>query len=213
MDFSAEAWLPQGVGLAILVFVAELCVVTISTVRIIFIARGMKGLAALLGFFEITIWLFAIGQIMQHFSDLGCYLGFAGGFTLGNFLGVMLEKRLGLGTLTVRTVTRHDATQLVDHLRAEGYGVTSHSAEGASGPVKIVFSVIQRKQLDNVLSIIHKFAPDAFCAVDQVHAVTPASVPARKAGILPSILPFRPPFSREPQASASSSAARTSRRA
>jgi uncharacterized protein YebE (UPF0316 family) len=175
-----EDWLPQGTGLAILVFIAELCVVTISTVRIIFISRSMKGLAALLGFFEITIWLFAIGQIMQHLSDLGCYLGFAGGFTLGNFLGVMLEKRLGLGTLTIRTVTRQDATQLMHTLRSEGYGVTSHAAEDANGPVRVVYSVIRRKQLDNVLSIIQRFAPDAFCAVDDVQAVAP------------SVLPFRP---------------------
>src|SRR5437879_9949497 len=51
--------------LPLLVFVAELCVVTISTVRIIFLSRGMKTFAAVLGFFEVTIWLFAIGQIMM----------------------------------------------------------------------------------------------------------------------------------------------------
>ena len=181
MGLLVESWLPHGYGLAILVFFAELCVVTISTVRIIFISRSMKELAAVLGFFEITIWLFAIGQIMQHLNDLGCYLGFAGGFTLGNFLGVMIEKRLGLGALTIRTVTRRDVTDLVYRLRVAGYGVTSHSAEGASGPVKVVFSVIRRNQLDNVLRIIQRCAPDAFCAVDQVQSVSPSVLPLQPA--------------------------------
>src|SRR5947209_2547847 len=58
--------------LPLLIFCAELCVVTISTIRIIFLSRGMKTLAAILGFFEITIWLFAIGQIMRNLSDFGC---------------------------------------------------------------------------------------------------------------------------------------------
>src|SRR5205823_2012095 len=100
---------PNMSTLPLLVFLAELCVVTIGTIRIIFIARGMKVLAPVLGFFEVSIWLFAIGQIMQNLSNLGCYLAFAGGFTAGNFLGVLIEKRLGLGTLVVRVITGRPA--------------------------------------------------------------------------------------------------------
>src|SRR5215471_4871039 len=84
--FSAFSFLP------LLVFVAELTVVTLSTLRIIFLSRGNKLLAPILGFFEVTIWLFAIGQVMQNLQDPGCFLGFAGGFTLGNFLGILIEK-------------------------------------------------------------------------------------------------------------------------
>src|SRR5438045_1109329 len=93
MDVPAADWFSGFTLLPLLVFFAELCVVTISTLRIIFISRGMKYLAPLLGFFEITIWLFAIGQVMQNLNDAGCFLGFASGFTLGNFLGVLIEKR------------------------------------------------------------------------------------------------------------------------
>ena len=91
--------------LPLLIFFAELIVVTISTVRIIFVSRGRKYLAPVLGFFEITIWLFAIGQIMQNLSDLGCFVAFAGGFTVGNFLGVLIEQRLAIGHAVVRLVT------------------------------------------------------------------------------------------------------------
>src|SRR5215467_6458071 len=117
--FSTFSFLP------IVVFIAELSVVTISTLRIIFLSRGMKILAPLLGFFEITIWLFAIGQVMQNLNSPSCFLGFAGGFTLGNYFGVSIEKWLALGNVVVRTVTRKDATDLVISLRAAQYGVTS----------------------------------------------------------------------------------------
>src|SRR5882724_11168027 len=62
--------------LPLLIFLAEVGVVTISTLRIIFVARGKKYLAPLLGTFEIVIWLYAVGQIMQNLSDVSCYLAF-----------------------------------------------------------------------------------------------------------------------------------------
>ena len=103
----------QGIPLLpLLIFVAEMCVVTVSTVRIIAVSRGLKALAAVLGFFEITLWLFAIGQIMSNLSDPACYIAFAAGFTLGNYLGITLEEKMALGSLVVRIITRHDATAL-----------------------------------------------------------------------------------------------------
>ncbi len=156
--------------LPLLVFLAELCVVTLSTVRIIFVARGMKFLAPVLGFFEVSIWLFAIGQIMRNLTDPGCYLGFAAGFTLGNFLGVLLEKKLALGNLAIHIVTTKDAGELIERLRAAEYGVTSMNAHGVTGPVHVVFTVIKRNQLGNVLTIIKDFDPKAFYAINDLKA-------------------------------------------
>lgn len=153
-----------------LVFVAELCVVTISTIRVIFLSRGLRTQAAILGFFEISIWLFAIGQIMQNLSDWGCYLGFAGGFTLGNYLGVSIERKLAIGTLVVRIITPKDAGTLVRNLQASRFGVTSIDAEGVNGPVKIIFTVIPRRKLHAVETIVRQFNPKAFYSVEEIQS-------------------------------------------
>src|ERR1700680_5206417 len=76
--------------LPLVISLAETCVVTISTVRIISVARGRKVLASVLGTFEITIWLFAIGKVMQNLNDWTCFVAFAAGVTIGNFFGVLL---------------------------------------------------------------------------------------------------------------------------
>ncbi len=70
LELSAQhdAWFAVLVPLAIML--ARICDVTLGTLRIIFLARGMKVLAPLLGFFEVLIWLVAIGQIMQNLSSL-----------------------------------------------------------------------------------------------------------------------------------------------
>lgn len=187
MHVFATTNLPLMSFLPVLVFVAELCVVTLSTLRIIFIARGKRALAPLVGFFEVAIWLFAIGQVMQNLNDPGCFLGFAGGFTLGNYLGMLTEKWLALGTVAVRTVTHKDSTDLIRELQAARFGVTSLDAEGARGPVKIVFTVVPRRELEGVLGIVRSFDPQAFYSVDDIQEAGPGVFPERKRvrGLIP----------------------------
>jgi len=95
------------------IFVAEMTVVAISTMRIIFIGRGLKTMAAGLGFFEVTIWLFAIGQVMSNLDSPLCFAAFAGGFVAGNYLGMSLEQRLAIGSVLVRVITGRDSRRLV----------------------------------------------------------------------------------------------------
>ena len=185
--------IPSLTLLPVLVFLAELCVVTLCTLRVIFLARGMKILAPVLGFFEVTIWLFAIGQIMQNLSDLWCYLAFASGFTLGNFLGVLIEKKLAIDSVVIHITTRRDADELVEHLRRAEYGVTRMDARGATGPVQVVFTVIKRKELPNVVAIIKGFDPRAFYSVNELQAAAEGIAPASRSrlrGVLPLSLRF-----------------------
>lgn len=164
--------------LPVLVFVAETCVVTLSTVRTIFITRGMKGLAAFLGFFEISIWLFAMAQVMQNLSSLDCYVAFAGGFSLGNFLGISIERKLALGTVGLHVATRKDAAPLVDALRAADYAVTSFDAQGSTAPVRVVITAVRRKELSQVISTVKCYDPDAFYSAHDLQLTAQRPSPA-----------------------------------
>ncbi|MBM3316827.1 MAG: hypothetical protein FJY75_03145, partial [Candidatus Eisenbacteria bacterium] len=83
--------------LPLAIVVARVIDVSLGTVRVILLNRGMRYLAPLLGFFEVLIWLLAIGQIMQNLSNWACYLAYATGFALGNFTGLWIEGRLAMG--------------------------------------------------------------------------------------------------------------------
>ena len=166
-----------GYTLPLLIFVAEMCVVTISTVRIISLSRGMKYLASLLGFFEITIWLFAIGQVMQNLNSFSCSFAFAAGFTLGNYLGVLIDQKLALGCVVIRVITPRDPAGLVEGLQAAGYGVTSVDAHGGTGPVRIVLTVIPRRSLGNVVALLLRFDPNVFYSVDSLQSAAAGVFP------------------------------------
>jgi uncharacterized protein YebE (UPF0316 family) len=172
------------------IFVAEMCVVTIATMRTIFVARGMKVLAPVLGFFEVSIWLFAIGAVMRNLSDLSCSAAFACGFTLGNFLGILLEEKLAMGSVGVRMITHKNANDLIEDLRSADYGVTRIDALGATGPVQIIYTVIKRKELERVLGIARRFDPRVFYSVDELHAAAAGVGPLprrRLEGLVPSL--------------------------
>jgi uncharacterized protein YebE (UPF0316 family) len=178
-------------SLPLYIFLAEVCVVTISTMRTIFVSRGMKFLAPLLGMFEVTIWLFAIGEVMKNLGDWTCSAAFAGGFTLGNFLGILLEEKLAMGSVGVRMITHKNAGKLIDELRAAAYGVTRIDALGATGPVQVIYTVIKRKQLDKVLAIARRFDPQVFYSVDDLHSAAAGVAPLSRrrswGGIMPSV--------------------------
>jgi uncharacterized protein YebE (UPF0316 family) len=193
--------------IALSIFFAELCVVTVSTLRVIFIARGRRWLAPILGFIEILIWLFAISQIMRNLDDFWCFSAFAAGFTVGNFLGMYIEQRLAMGMVIVRTFTSRDAAGLTAELRAANFGYTSINGEGATGPVRIIMTVVKRRQLPEVLRLIEMCEPTAFYAIDELQEASqgifplPASSGAWPSGLrwLERLAPLRqPPASSDP---------------
>jgi uncharacterized protein YebE (UPF0316 family) len=69
MDRLIEAATSWPLPLPVLIFAAELAVITLDTMRTIFIARGRKGFAALVGLLVVSIWLFAISQVMKNGSS------------------------------------------------------------------------------------------------------------------------------------------------
>jgi uncharacterized protein YebE (UPF0316 family) len=126
---------------------------------------------------------------MQNLSDLSCYLAFAGGFTAGNYLGVLLEKKLAIGSVVVRIITPKDVSELLEGLHAGKYGVTTMDAHGATGPVKLVFTVVRRKELENVVAIIKGFDRKAFYSVDDLQSLEAGIFPSPPKGRPRSIVP------------------------
>lgn len=166
--------------LPFLIFIARVTDVSMGTVRVIFVSRGFKYLAPIVGFFEILIWLMAIGQIMKNLSNPACYIAYAGGFAMGNFVGIWIAEKLSLGLVLIRVVTQKGALPLVDALRSEKYGVTSVDADGRSGPVKVVFTIVQRRDVRAVVDLIKNFNPHAFYSIEEVGFVEKGVFPLRE---------------------------------
>jgi len=145
--------------------------VSIGTIRIIFVSRGKKNLAPLLGFFEVMVWISAISQIMKHLDNIACYVAYAAGFATGTFVGMILEEKLAIGMLVVRVILVKDECRLMERLHNAGFGVTVVDARGANGDVKIVYTIIKRKELEEALEIITMCNSKAFYSIEDARTV------------------------------------------
>jgi uncharacterized protein YebE (UPF0316 family) len=163
-DSNIYSW----VVIPVLIFIARVVDVSMGTIRVVFISRGLKYLAPVVGFFEILVWLVAIGQIMKNLSNPVCYIAYAGGFAMGNFVGICIAERLSLGVVLIRVITNRDASELVEYLKAAEYGVTSVDGHGTVGQVKVVFTIVPRREAQRVVDLVKKFNPKAFYSIEEV---------------------------------------------
>jgi uncharacterized protein YebE (UPF0316 family) len=165
------------VVIPVLIILARIVDVTLDTIRIIYISRGMRYLAPVFGFFEILIWLMAISQIMRNLNNPVYYLAYAIGFATGNLVGIFVEERLAVGRVVLRIITQKDTTKLVSHLRSCGYGVTTVNAEGSTGPVNLIFTIIDRNKVESVIQCIHTYNPRAFYSIEDVRLAKEGTFP------------------------------------
>ncbi len=155
----------------VLIFFLRICDVTLDTMRIIFVSKGYKAIAPVIGFFEVLIWIIAISRIFENLNNWLCYIGYAAGFATGNLVGMLLDEKLAIGNEIIRVISREDVTQLVNTLRKEGYGVTTQKAMGMQGEVGIFFMIINRKRMKHVIELINQHNPNAFYTIEDVNFV------------------------------------------
>ena len=175
-DFDWYVW----VGLPLLIFLARVFDVTLGTLRIIFTSRGMRNLAPVLGFIETFVWIIAVSSLVKHAQNVAAYVGYAGGFAMGTFVGMMIENRLAMGTVTFRAIIRRNVKELTETLVEAGFGITIVDGRGSSGKVKIIYTTVKRQDLPAVIDIFHRLVPGAFLSVEEVRSTEQGIFPASK---------------------------------
>ena len=172
------------VVLPLFIFFARVVDVSLGTLRIVFVSKGLKYIAPLIGFFEVIIWLIAIRIIMQNLNNVMCYLAYGAGFAMGNYIGIYLENRLAIGRAVLRVITHMDASGLIKALIEKGCGVTNITAQGSSGNVNVIYMIIRRSDFESITSLIKKFNPRAFYTLEDVRFVSEGIFPMEKVGLM-----------------------------
>jgi uncharacterized protein YebE (UPF0316 family) len=157
--------------LPILIFVLRIFDVSLDTMRIIFMTKGYRTIAPIIGFFEILIWIVAITRIMQNLNNWVTYVAYAAGFATGNYVGMLLDEKLAIGHELIRVITKIEPLGLAERLRNAGFGVTSIRATGMQGEVGIHYIIVNRKNLKIAIGIIEQHSPTAFYTVENIHFV------------------------------------------
>ena len=164
---------------ALAIFALRIVDVSCDTMRVIFAIRGKRGIAAILGFVQALVWIFAVGNAVKHLDSILHVFGYAGGYALGTYVGVTIERTIAYGVATVRVVSKHSGVEIAEALRGAGYAVTEFPGFGRDGAVEILNSVVQRRHIDDVLGLIEKWDKSAFVTVEEPKVLRGGSVAAR----------------------------------
>lgn len=156
--------------LYLLIFVAKLIEVTMATIRNVLINRGEKLKGSFIAFFEILIWIYVVGAVLQDVTkDPLKVIVYALAFTLGNYLGATIENKLAIGTACIQVVIKSDIKGVLsDALRDKGFGVTIMQGQGKAGEVDLMMIYLKRKLLSEATAIVNEYSPEALIVVNDV---------------------------------------------
>jgi uncharacterized protein YebE (UPF0316 family) len=162
----------------LVIFIARVGDVSLGTIRTIVIVQGKTTVAFLLGFVEVMIWIAVVSTVVHNITDQPILAFFyAGGFATGNVVGIVVERRLGFGSMILRVITRSRGRSMAYQLREMGQGVTVFEGEGKRGPVAELYIACRRRDLKWILPVVRSVDPEAFYFTEQVHEVSKALKP------------------------------------
>ncbi len=149
------------------IVVGRVADVTLGTIRTVFVVHGRRGVACLLGFFELLIWVVVVSRVVRNLDQPIYAVSYAGGFALGTFLGITVEGWFGAGDQVIRVFSRV-GPQLVKDLRGQGYVVTQFDGTGKQGPITMLFLQAPRRKMRPVIEHVVRADPECFYIVDDI---------------------------------------------
>jgi uncharacterized protein YebE (UPF0316 family) len=163
---SPQAWLG-----AALIFFLRVGDMSLDTLRVLFVMRGKKQVAWILGFIQSAIFILAIGKVLTQITNPLNIIGYAAGFATGNVVGMIIEERIAIGHILVNIISPRRGSAIVSHLRQNGYAVTELSGRGKDGMVSMINCSVLRKKVGAVHTLVNEIDPEAFITAEDVRPI------------------------------------------
>lgn len=157
----------------LLIFTAKVIEVSLTTLRTVFISRGEKLYASSIGFVEVVIWLMVTSAVLSDISQYPAKIFiYALGFSAGNYVGLKIEERLGLGYSNVQIITNvEDGKMMADSLRGLGHAVTVLQGEGRDNKRVVLSTYVKRKKKDLVLQAVEELEIKGVVTVSETQKI------------------------------------------
>lgn len=154
-----------------LIFALRVSDMTLDTLRVLVVMRGRKAIAWVLGFFQASIFVIAITNVLSNLDNPLNILGYAAGFATGNVVGMLIEERLAIGHIQLSIISPRRGAALAERLREEGYAITEISARGKDGVVTLLSCSVLRRNVAKVQQLVNEVDDSAFITAEDVRPV------------------------------------------
>ncbi|OIJ08169.1 hypothetical protein BKP35_18075 [Anaerobacillus arseniciselenatis] len=146
----------------VLIFLLQIILVPILSLRIIFVVKNRSILASIFGFMEALIYVFGLSIVLSGEQSIAEMLVYALGFAAGIYLGGYIENKLALGYTNLTVNMLNNNTKLVSTLRDNGFGVTVFEGMGKDG-IRFQLQILTKRSMEEkLMKMIEEYEPHAF---------------------------------------------------
>lgn len=157
----------------LLIFLAKIVEVTLSTLRVVYVNKGEKVFASAIGFVEVMIWLKVASVVIVGINDEPYKMfAYALGFAAGSYVGIKIEEKIGLGYTRLEIITTLDeGNALAEQIRLLGKAVTLSEAHGKNGNNVVLTTFLKRKTKEIVLEKCKEMEISGVITVSEIQKV------------------------------------------
>ncbi|MFA9466078.1 MAG: DUF2179 domain-containing protein [Velocimicrobium sp.] len=159
----------SSIWIYLFIFFGKILEVAVSTIRLVLINRGERVKGAIIAVFEMLLWLFITGTVLNGFqTDIIRVFIFAIAFSVGNYVGSWMEDRLAFGLCSIQVIVPECTVckELLVKLRENKFAVTTVKGEGKDGERQIMFLHIKRKRISQAVDIVKSNLENAVIVVN-----------------------------------------------
>ncbi|MEN4042530.1 MAG: DUF5698 domain-containing protein [Anaerolineaceae bacterium] len=160
-----------GILTSLSIFGLRVMDMALDTIRVLFVMRGRRLLAWILGFLQALIFVVAISSVLANLDNPLNVIGYAAGFATGVVIGMIIEERLAIGHIHYTIISSLRGAMLANTLRQSGFAVTEIPARGKDGTVAVLHCDVTRRDMEKVEKIVLETDLEAFITTEDIRPV------------------------------------------
>ena len=149
---------------SLIIFFARIVDVSLGTIRVNMIVRRKKAFAAVIGFFEVGIFISIIVRIIQEVDNIYGIISYAAGFAVGTVIGIIISEKLSKDLISTNIISKTQSDDIKKSLKEEGYGITCYKGTGINGEVEVINVVCSHNSVKKLHNLVRSEDPSAFVA-------------------------------------------------
>ncbi len=149
---------------SLIIFVARIVDVSLGTIRVNMIVRRKKTIAAVIGFFEVAIFISIIVRIIQEIDNVYGIFSYAAGFAVGTVIGIIISEKLSRDLISTNIISKLRGEEIKESLKEEGYGITCYMGAGINGKVEVINVICSQNSVKRLHTLVRSEDPSAFMA-------------------------------------------------